>query len=159
MIGAGSETISAETMMTDFSAMTHPLMSRLVLSLGQPKFEGTAEDFPEFKRQWCEYVRTIKSAFPAMGGSQMVNLLKTCLDAASVLQLGRELENNPELTASDFMYTLEREFWRDDSMQAREEWAAVELHMAGSTLTSLEWRTFQQIFKIAASRVEDKGEH
>ena len=85
---------------------------------------------------------SIKSSFPALAGSQLVNLLKACLDAASVLQLRRELEDNPDLTAEDFMFIFERDFGRDCAMQAREEWAAVQLHHGGSPLTSKDWRTF-----------------
>ena len=158
MIGAGSEAMTTAALMMNFAAMNNPLMSQLVLGASQPKFKGTVENFPEFKRQWNEYMRTIKSSFPALAGSQLVNLLKACLDAASVLQLRRELEDNPDLTAEDFMFILERDFGRDCAMQAREEWAAVQLHHGGSPLTSKDWRTFQQKFEIAASRVEDKGE-
>ena len=113
MIGAGSEAITTAALMMNFAAMNNPLMSQLVLGASQPKFKGTVENFPEFKRQWNEYMRTIKSSFPALAGSQLVNLLKACLDAASVLQLRRELEDNPDLTAEDFMFILERDFGRD----------------------------------------------
>ena len=129
-------------MLMSFAAMNYPLMSNLVLGANQPKFKGTAEHFPEFKRQWAEYLRTVKTSFPAQGDSQLLNLLKICLDAASVLQLRRELEENPEMTAVDFMHILERDFGRDYAVQARDEWANVQLQMTGNTLTSKDWRTF-----------------
>ena len=90
--------MTAETMMLNFAAMNNPLMSQLVLSLDQPKFEGTSENFPEFKRQWSEYLHTIQTSLPALGDMQLVTILKACLDPTSVLQLQRELEKNPGLT-------------------------------------------------------------
>ena len=156
MIGAGSEVTA--TMMLNLAAMNNPIMSQIVLGANRPLFRGTAEHFPEFRRQWGEYLRLIKSSYPGMGQGQLVNLLKSCLDPASSIQLQREIEENSEITVGEFMATLERDFGKDYSLQAREEWAAVQLHVSGSSLTSKEWRTFQQQFEVAASRVEDKGE-
>ena len=121
MIGTGSDAMTTAALMMNFAAMNNPLMSQLVMGTNQPKFKGTVENFPEFRRQWGEYIRKVKSLYPALGGTQLINLMKACLDPASVLQLRRELEDNPELTADDFMNILERDFGRDWAVQAREE--------------------------------------
>ena len=56
------------------------------------------------------------------------------------------------------MTIMERDFGKEFSTQAREEWRSVVLHNNGRNLTAKEWRTFQLQFEIAAERVEDKGE-
>ena len=121
VIGAGSEAATAAAMMMSYAAMNNPLLSHAMILVEKPKFRGTAEEFPEFKRQWKEYVQTVLSSFPAMSGTQMLTLLRGCLDQASILQLRRELENDPDLTADTFMHTLERDYGRDCALQAREE--------------------------------------
>ena len=93
-----------------------------------------------------------------MSKSALVNILKTCLDPASALQLQREIDENPDITAQQFIAILERDFGKDYNIQAREEWAAVRLEIAGNSLSIKDWRTFQQKFEVAASRVEDKTE-
>ena len=87
-----------------------------------------------------------------------MSIFKTCLDPATALQLQREQEDNPRLSVSGFMAIMERDFGKDFSAQAREEWRSVVLQNNGRNLTAKEWRTFQLQFEIAAERVEDKGE-
>ena len=100
-----------------------------------------------------------KTSFPALGSPQLINLLKACLDSASLIQLKHELDERPELTVNDFMALLEKDFGKDYALQAREEWAAIRLRTApNATLTSRDWRTFQQQFELAASRVKYKGD-
>jgi hypothetical protein len=53
---------------------------------------------------------------------------------------------------------MERDFGKDFSIQAREEWRAVRLEQRGRHLTAKEWRDFQLKFEVAAERVEDKGD-
>ena len=52
---------------------------------------------------------------------------KTCLDPATALQLQREHEDNSLLSAGWFMAIMERDFGKDFSTQAREEWRSVVL--------------------------------
>ncbi len=56
------------------------------------------------------------------------------------------------------MAIMERDFVKDISTQAREEWRSVILQNNGWNVSAKEWRTFQLQFDIAAERVEDKGE-
>ncbi len=58
---------------------------------------------------------------------------KTCLDPATALQLQREQEDNNRLSAGGFMAIMERDFGKDFSTQAREEWRSVVLHNNGGT--------------------------
>ncbi len=53
------------------------------------------------------------------------------------------------------MAIMERDFVKDFSPQAREEWRSVVLHNNERNLTAKEWRWK---FEISAERVEDKGE-
>jgi hypothetical protein len=59
------------------------------MEASRPKFQGSAEDFSEFKRQWREYNHTLKETFPCMGEGQYLQIFKTCLDPAKSLQLKR----------------------------------------------------------------------
>ena len=52
MIGTGSDAMTTAALMMNFAAMNNPLMSQLVMGTNQPKFKGTVENFPEFRRQW-----------------------------------------------------------------------------------------------------------
>ena len=100
----------------------------------------------------------MRSTFPSIGEPQILSIFKTCLDPATALQLQREQQDNPRLSVSGLMAIMERDFGKDFSAQAREEWVSVVLQNNGRNLTAKEWRTFQLQFEIAAVRVEDKGE-
>ncbi len=71
-----------------------------------------------------------------------MSIFKTCLDPATALQLQREYEDNSRLTAGGFMAIMERDFGKDFSTQAREEWRSVVLQNNERNLTAKEWRTF-----------------
>ena len=101
VIGTGSDTATAAAMMLNFAAMNNPLMSQIVMGASQPKFRGTAENFPEFRRKWQEYLRLVKSSYPVLGKGPNLNLLKACLDSASCIRFQRELDDNPELSAGN----------------------------------------------------------
>ncbi len=83
-------------------------------------------------------------------GDTNVSIFKTCLDPATALQLQREQEDNSRLSAGGFMAIMERDFGKDFSTQARQEWRSVVLHNNGRKLTAKEWQTFQLQFEIAA---------
>jgi len=148
----------ATAMFMNMTAMNNPLLSQVIMESSRPKFSGSADNFSEFRRQWGEYSQLIKDTYPAIGNPQLLTIFKTCLDNATALQLQREIRLNPSLTIANFLAIMERDFGKDFSTQAREEWRAVKLTNAGRHMTSKDWRQFQLQFEIAAERVDDKGE-
>jgi hypothetical protein len=128
------------------------------MEASRPKFQDTAEHFSDFRRQWKENQKVLRSTFPSIGKTQILSILKTCLDLATALQLHREHEDNSRLSAKGCMAIMERDFGKYVLTQAREEWRSVILHNNGRNLTTKEWRTFQLQLEIAAERVEYKGE-
>ncbi len=56
------------------------------------------------------------------------------------------------------MAIMERDFGKDFSAQARDEWRHVKLTNWGRNLSVKEWRTFKIQGEVAAMRVEDKSE-
>jgi hypothetical protein len=149
---------AAAAFLSHFSSGNNPLLHQIVMEASRPKFQGSAENFSEFRRQWREYHATLKSTFQGIGEGQMLQIFKTCLDPATALQLKREWEENPKLTVGAFMAVMEGDFGRDFSTQAREEWRCIKLVKNGPNLTVKDWRAFQLQFEVAADRVEDKGD-
>ena len=94
----------------NFSNVNNPLLSQILMEANKPKFQGTAEQFSEFRRQWGEYSKLMRSTFPSIGEQQILSIFKTCLDPATALQLQREQEDNPRLSVSGFMAIMERDF-------------------------------------------------
>ncbi len=56
------------------------------------------------------------------------------------------------------MAVMEKDFGKDFSAQARDEWRQVKLTNWGRSLSVKEWRTFKVQWEVAAMRVDDKTE-
>ena len=80
------------------------------------------------------------------------------LKKPTALQLKREVEENTHLTVANFKAIMEKDFGKDFSAQARDEWRQVKLTNWGRSLSVKEWRTFKVQWEVAAMRVEDKSE-
>ncbi len=74
-----------------------------LMEASRPKFQGTAEHFLEFRRQWGEYQKLLWSTFQSIGETQILLIVKTCLDPATALQLQREHEDKSRLSVGVFM--------------------------------------------------------
>ena len=137
-------------------SINNPLSNQIIMNANKPKFQGTAENFSEFRRKWKEYYHLIKGNSPTTNESQILHLFHQCLDEGTALQLKREVEDNPRLTVAKFMTIMERDFGKDFSSQAREEWRQIKLN-GGKNVTSKEWRMFRMQWEIAARRSRTKG--
>ncbi len=86
----GSDTNNAAALFMNFSNINNPFLSQILIEASRPKFHGNAEHVSEFRRQWGEYQKILRSTFPSIGETQILSIFKTCLDPATALQLQRE---------------------------------------------------------------------
>ncbi len=115
VVGNGSsDANNAAALLMNFSNINNPILSQILMEASRPKFQGTAEHFSEFRRQWEEYQKLLKSTFPPIRETEILSIFKTCLDPATALQLQREHDDNSRLSACWFMAIMERDFFGND---------------------------------------------
>ncbi len=95
-----------------WGALKNPLSNQILMNTERPKFQGTAENYAEFKRGWNEYHRIIKANSPGTNEGQILHFFQTCLDEETALQLKREIEANPRITVAHFLKIMEKRLWQ-----------------------------------------------
>jgi hypothetical protein len=75
--GAASE---LGTAMALLGSINNPLSNQIIMNAERPKFQGTAENFSEFRRKWKEYHRLIKGNSPTTNEGQILHLFQQRLD-------------------------------------------------------------------------------
>ena len=69
-----SDVNTAAALLMNISNVNNPLLSQLVMEANKPKFQGTAVQFSEFRRQWGEYSKLMRSTFPSIGEQQILSI-------------------------------------------------------------------------------------
>ena len=61
--------------------LLNPLLSQIVGQMSKPKFGGKVDDWPQFYKDWTEYVRILKSLLPnQLPDCILLQALIGCLD-------------------------------------------------------------------------------
>ena len=137
----------------------NPILMSILGQMGQPKFSGNRDDWPQFAKDWQEYVRILTSFMPGGGFPDVLLLqaLKGCVDEATKRELQRLMEKDPQLTYALFWAQLQQDFEGDTNLQHRAAWERVVLDPQ-APLTAQTWRQFCTEFVLKGQRVEDKGD-
>jgi hypothetical protein len=63
-LGPGLDGSVTAALLANISSSNNPLLHQILMEASRPNFQGSAEDFPGFKRQWGEYHNMLKATFP-----------------------------------------------------------------------------------------------
>ncbi len=107
-----------------------------------PNFKGRQKCF-RISTQIEEYHRLKKGNSPTTNEGQILHLFQQCLDEATAFQLKREIDENPHLTVANFLAIMEKDFDKDFSAQARDEWRQVKFTNWGEESISQRMANFQ----------------
>ena len=139
------------------NVLLNPLLSQIVGQLSKPKFGGKVDDWPQFYKDWTEYVRILRSLMPnQLPDCILLQALKGCLDENTKKELQRKKEANPQLTYTQFWGDLQSEFEGDVNFRHRSAWERVQL--TNGQMNTINWRKFCTEFELLKQRVEDRTE-
>ena len=127
----------------------------MVSQIKMPKFSGKEVDFPDFSREWQQYVRIVcPEGVASVGDPILLEMLKLAVDNVTRQQLISALEANPGWGYREICKTLEEDFTRDLTWLHQKEWK--ELTLGGfQEISSQKWRQFMADFELKARRVGD----
>ena len=74
IVGPGLEGTITAALLANISSSNNPLLHKMIMETSRPNFLGTAEDFPDFKRQWGEYHNMLKATFPCVQEGQLLQI-------------------------------------------------------------------------------------
>ena len=76
----------------------NPLLVQILGGLQKPKFSGKVDDWPQFFKEWQEYVRVLSSMVPGEGIPDvlLLQILKACLDEQTKRELQQKWNKIPK---------------------------------------------------------------
>ncbi len=72
----GGAALELGTAMALLGSINNPLSNQNIMNAERSKFQGTAENFSEFRRKWKEYHRLIKDNSPTTNEGQILHLFQ-----------------------------------------------------------------------------------
>ena len=130
------------------------IMGQMLSSLPRPNFSGKSQDWHAFKMQWEEWHRRMVSVMGDTFVEMELGYLKESLDPLNRLVLQAKEEENPQLTARQFLLELKCSYERDAQKNHRVQWENVRLRWMGR-ITWDDWRKFRAEFELYRNRVNN----
>jgi len=139
-----------------------PLHAKVLEKTRVKRFNGTAEDWNRFIREFGEYLSMVyDSAGTGLPLSQPGVLLafQDLLDAGSAAILKAERTKNPALDYYAAREMIGAMFVKNARQTARKNWQSVRLRKEGREPTLKEWRVFKAEYEERRLQVDDWNDH